>query len=147
MMHMPPDITQSSNSIERKSPKIKHYYGDTVRGLFMVAGILLLVEFLFDRQLLEFNLSIGILVVLILTFLAGYTSPESKIVVFWNVTFSAIAFFVSEYFVLTDYLANETILRTVFILRQGVAVLFLVSLYFSVKTWRGFKPVPPDSIN
>ena len=142
---MSSDMSPIGPSTHSVLPKVRHYYGDTVRSLFLVAGLLLLAEFLFDRDFLQFNFTIGILGVLILTFLAGYTSPESKIVVFWNVLFSSVAFFFSEYLALADYSQKETILRVVFLLRQGVAILFLLALYFSVKTWRGFRPVPPDA--
>jgi hypothetical protein len=134
------DQDQKTN---KKNP-IPHYYGDFVRKLLLGASAVLLVEFLLDQQLLGLNLSFGIFGVLILTLLAGYTSPESRKVIVWNMVFTALSFLFFEYLALREYSTHQEITRGVFIFRQATAIVFLVAFYFSTKTVRGFRPVPPQ---
>lgn len=116
---------------------IPHYYGDIVRKYLLFTGAMLLVAILVDKELLSFYLFVGIFGVLVLTILAGLMSPKITSAIFTNAIISALMFLMFEYFAIDAYLRSQTFLDSIFILRQAIAVAFLVALYFSTKTLRG----------
>ncbi len=116
---------------------IPHYYGDIVRKYLLFAGAMLLVAVLIDKELLSFYLFIGIFGVLVFTVLAALMSPKVTSAIFTNAIISALMFLIFEYFAIGAYLKSQTFLDSIFILRQAIAVAFLVALYFSTKTLRG----------
>ncbi len=116
---------------------IPHYYGDIVRKYLLFAGAMLLIAVLIDKELLSFYLFIGIFGVLAFTILAALMSPKVTSAIFTNAIISALMFLMFEYFAISAYLNSQTFLDLIFILRQAIAVAFLVALYFSTKTLRG----------
>lgn len=116
---------------------IPHYYGDIIRKYLLFAGAMLLIAVLVDKELLSFYLFIGIFGVLVFTVLAALISPKVTSAIFTNAVISALMFLIFEYFAINAYLKSQTFLDSIFILRQVIAIAFLVALYFSTKTLRG----------
>lgn len=114
-----------------------HYYGDIVRACFVASGFVLLVAILLDKQLLQIYLAIGVLGVLLLIILAGLTSPRKEWVLFIESIVAGVGFLFFEYVAVAAYLHSGTMTDIVFILRQTLSILFLVTLYYSVKSIRG----------
>ena len=116
---------------------IPHYYGDIIRKHLLLAGGIVLLAAIYDRELLNFYLVVGVFGVLTFTVLAGLISPRVRLVVGYVAILSAVMFLLFEYFAINAYLQVEDIFRLVFVLREALAVIFLSILYFSTKTVRG----------
>lgn len=119
---------------------VPHYYGDFVRECLMGSGVGLLLLVILDKELFQFYIVIGIVGVLAFTILAGMTSPKNRSVIFYIATISAIMFLLFEFFAMDHYQRFGQIFNTIFLLRQAMAILFIVILYFSTKTLRGTAP-------
>jgi len=122
------------NDRVEKTPK--HYYGDIVRRLIFSAGILVMLLAIFDEDLLSFYLLFGVVAVLVIVFLAGFTSPRQKWAILVDLLVSSVGFLMFEYFAISRYLSVDTIFDTVFFLRQLTAFVFITAVYFSAKTIR-----------
>lgn len=130
---MDEDIETTQDSPE---PKFSHYYGDIVRKHLFFAGLVLLLAALIDKELLSFYLYTGVFGVLIFTVLAGLTSPLKRWVMVADVFVAGIMFMVFEYFAINAFSQDQNFSDTVFLIRQFLAVIFLITLYFSTKTVR-----------
>lgn len=121
-----------------KEPAIPHYYGDMVRNLLLCASALLMISAALDEALFSFYAYIGIFVLLGLVILAGLTSPRRPLTIMADAILSGALLVFFQYTALLgrSSLAHSGI-DAAFILRQLLAVLFLLSLYYSIKTWRG----------
>ena len=80
-----------------------HYYGDTVRTLLFLAAAVILISIPLDISLLTFNLVVGVVLVFILTLLAGLTSPRSRVSLVMDVVVSALLFLVFEYLAIAAF--------------------------------------------
>lgn len=113
-----------------------HYYGDTVRRIFLLGAFIMAVSLPFFWSLINLPIYASIFAILILDIAAGMTTPAK----FWtgvlDLAGSALAVIVFEYYAVLAYgnLPEETYF---FLVNQLLAVLFLVGLYYSVKTVRG----------
>lgn len=118
---------------------IPHYYGDIVRKLFLAMGILMLLSIPFDKELLTFFLRVGVFVILVVTLLAGFTSPRGKWVIVTNTISAAVIFTVFEYAAIGFLTGNDfQFFDIIFGFRQLIALVALTALYFSAKTLRGY---------
>lgn len=124
-----------NTKVERNNAPI-HYYGDIVRGCFIMAGCILLAIVLIDRRFLEFYLVLGTLGVLIMVILAGLTSPRTFWVLVSEAIIAGFGFITFEYLAVVAYIHTESLIDPIFLLRQLLSVLFLVTLYYSVKSIR-----------
>lgn len=125
------EITQDS-----PEPKFSHYYGDIVRKHLFFAGLVLLFAALVDKELQTFYFYTGIFGVLVFTILAGLTSPLKRRVMVADVFVAAVMFMMFEYFAIDAFSQYQNFSDTVFLIRQFLAVVFLITLYFSTKTVR-----------
>ncbi len=125
---------------------VPHYYGDEVRIFFVIVGALLLASMLFDKDLLVFNILVGVVGVLILTIVAGLTSPRSFTVLVIDAVIAGLVFVFFEFFAISAYYRHETVLDVVFALRQSIAFVALAALYFSVKSIRGLRRVRAEEL-
>jgi len=114
------------------SSKISHYYGDTVRKLFVSAGIILLVTLPVFRDLLQISAFTFILAVVVLIIFAGLTNPKLRWVNIVDVIISTLGVVVFEYLAIANYASDWTSFFT----SQVLAIIFLFALYFSAKTAR-----------
>lgn len=121
---------------EKRPADMSHYYGDTVRRLFLIGGALVLITVLFDKRFLALYLYVGVIVVLVLTLLAGLTSPTNRQVLIGDTILSGLLYLLFEYAAISAYLAAERTFDVVFILHQANSFIFLAALYLGSKTLR-----------
>lgn len=115
------------------APQIPHYYGDIVRRLFLISGVIVLITLPFNNNILPIHISLTTLLVIILIFFAAITNPFQKWVAFVNVGISILAVLTFEYFAVSGYSGEEI---NLFMVRQILSVIFFFALYYSGKTLR-----------
>jgi|SRR3989304_6583921 len=125
------------DSKQKEPNHIPHYYGDKVRQLLLIAGFLILLAVIFDRELQTFYIVLGVAGVLVFTILAGLTSPQNRKVLVNIAALSAAMFLLFEYFAISNFLSTQVATSPTFLLREALAIIFLSILYFSTKTLRG----------
>lgn len=113
----------------------RHYYGDLVRFLFMLAAIIMLVTLPFLIGKLPVPLYASILAILAIGVLAGITNPLQKWISILNGAISFAALFVFEYYAVNS-LTTSGAGNLYFITNQLLALVFLFALYYSIKTIR-----------
>lgn len=113
-----------------------HYYGDLIRKQLFFAAFVIMLAALLDKELRNFYLFVGLFGVVGITVLAGLTSPQKKGVVIIDVLVSTVMFLIFEYYAIVEYARYESFSDNVFFFRQLIAVVYLVSLYYSTKTMR-----------
>ncbi len=110
-----------------------HYYGDTVRILFVVCAVLIVGAQFIGSPFLTPGASMIAAVALVIA--AGLTNP----VQFWthivNSFLAGIGAGLCGYISLAHYRGGESILNEFLVII--LAILFLIALYLSVKTLRG----------
>jgi hypothetical protein len=119
------------NQIEE--PSIPHYYGDTVRTLFLVAGVIILGTLPFYKNLLPFGTGVLTVFVVLLALGAAVMNPFQKWIVYVDTLVAAVAVFLFEYTAIVWYGIDPTLLS---VIRQALAIIFLFSLYYNGKTLR-----------
>ena len=131
-----------------KKKNIRHYYGDSVRNMFVASAIIYAVALPLFGSLLPFDVYTGIGLILVLVFLAGITNPHSRALMFVNVAVAGIGVYLMQTAAISFFGEQSSIL---FFLRQIVAILLLIAFYHSVKTARnmmlgkiGDDPVPGE---
>jgi len=129
--------TEKMIRFRKGSAPIAHYYGDVVRGCYVVGGFVLLVAVLVDTQLLTFYLSIGVVSILAMVILAGLTSPKTFTILVVEAVGAGIAFLFFEYYAIAAFQNTGSFEDLVFLVRQFLAAIFLLALYYSVKSVRG----------
>lgn len=122
---------------EAKKDPSSHYYGSLVRKLFVLAVILQLIIILIDKDLIQFNLVVGVISALAIIMLAGFTSPANKWAIIGDLAFAAVSFVVFEYLAIARQLQVNTFSDFIFLIRQALAIIFVIAVYFSAKTVRG----------
>src|SRR3989344_5506323 len=81
---------------EEKHKKIPHYYGDIVRVIFVIAGILMLVFLPIFKDLIVVPVGIAIFVIISVDLFAGLTNPLQKWISLINLFISLSAFIIFE---------------------------------------------------
>lgn len=127
-------------------PVVPHYYGNIVRTLFMAASALLLLSILLDKDLLVFNLLVGVVLIVALTVFAGLTSPRNYFIIVIDTVVAAALFLLYEFFAVAAYYKYDTLANEIFALRQGIAFISLGALYFSIKSLRGLSRLTDEEI-
>lgn len=115
-----------------------HYYGDLVRKLFMAAAVVMLVSLPVFSKEIDTSLVLSLMGILLVSLAAGYMSPVSKTSAWFNVLIAAGGLFVFELAAVQAYVPTNGV-TSFFLVNQALAVLFLFSLYFGVKTARGIR--------
>lgn len=110
-----------------------HYYGDTVRQLFVVAGLLMLASGPFFRSALPVPAFVSVLAVLLVGLAAGLINPRQLWTIGLNTVVALVGFVVFEYYALMAY-GGVSILF--FWVNQILALIFFIALYLSTKTLR-----------
>ena len=123
-------------SILESQEKIPHYYGDIVRILFFIAGVVMLFSLPFFYSLLAVPVNVSILVILGMAFLAGIISPRHFPVAAVESFISIILFLFFENTAMNYFISGENIIYA--ILNQILAIIFFIAIYYSIKTVRGF---------
>jgi hypothetical protein len=113
----------------------RHYYGDAVRFLFMLAAIIMLITLPFLSGKLPVSIYVAILVILVIGILAGITNPLQKWISALNAVISIGALSVFEYYSVKAFIIYQGT-TLYFITNQVLAFVFLIALYYSIKTLR-----------
>lgn len=113
----------------------RHYYGDVVRFLFLLAAVIMLITLPFLNPNLPVPLILSILIILTIGLVAGITNPLQKSTAVITTGISSIALVVFEYYAVTTYL-TYSFTSLLFIVNQILALIFLFALYYSTKTLR-----------
>ncbi|MDP3646326.1 MAG: hypothetical protein Q8R25_04525 [bacterium] len=113
--------------------KIPHYWGDSVRVLFVTAAALAIVAIPLFGDLLPYGSRIEIISAVVLVILAALTNPHSQSIMIINAVVAAVGVVLYEQAAVSLYSGDGPLL---FVARGTVALLLLFALYFSVKTIR-----------
>ena len=114
---------------------VAHYYGDTVRQLFIVAAALLLIAAPFYADTLRSELFYEIAGAVVLVAIAALANPHNKSTFMFAAIAAGVGLVVYESWALNKYFDSTWVQ---FILREVIALIFLVAFYYSVKTLRAF---------
>lgn len=120
-------------SVLRLNPRIPHYYGDAVRKCFLVSGCVMLFLIPVYSSALPGLLPIAIAGAVVLVFLAALTNPRKSWVMGANALVSGAGVVFCAMIALMAWESGEMI---IFFANQILALVFLFSLYYSVKTVR-----------
>ena len=115
---------------------VAHYHGDTVRSLFVVAAVVLLVAETTGASLPLPTFQIVALAVLLVV-AAGITNPAQAWIHFVNALLAIYGALVFGLFAIEAYRAAQEIFSQTYLFAELLAILFLVSVYFTTKTVRG----------
>lgn len=130
-------MDQSENpkieAIREKNNLSEHYYGDTVRKLFLAISFVMLVTTPFFQKFINGPVHLSVFVVVILVSLSGLMSPQLKLVKFFSFFVSLAGLFVFGQDAIKNYFIDPWLFEGVTIV---LSVLFLFALYFSSKTIR-----------
>jgi hypothetical protein len=122
---------QTPDFMKKKS--IRHYYGDSLRTMFMVSAVIYATAIPLFGSLLPFDVYASVGIVLLLVFLAGITNPHSQFVMFINVAVAGMGAYLMQTAAIQFFGQDSSVL---FFLRQIVAILLLVAFYHGVRTAR-----------
>jgi hypothetical protein len=122
-------------SLKNEKLLTRHYYGDAVRFLFMLAAIIMLITLPFLSSKLPVSIYVAILVILIISVLAGITNPLQKWISVLNAAIAVGASSVFEYYAVKSFVNNQ-VTTLYFVTNQVLAIVFLFALYYSIKTLR-----------
>ncbi len=114
--------------------KPRHYHGDNVRTLFLIAATIMFFcqPFLLDQ--IPFSWPVSLAAIILLIFLAGLTNPRQPWVIFLDTVVALLGLVIFEYYVISRFSSWDDIF---FWVNQTLALIFLLAFYFSTKTLRG----------
>jgi hypothetical protein len=115
--------------------RVPHYYGDIVRALFLVAAVVMVVGLPAVSNSLNIPTAFSVAGMLVLGLAAGFTNPKQKWDAAVNVGIAAVGFFVFESYAVSSYQAH--VVDKFFMSNLVLGFLFLMALYYGVKTLRG----------
>jgi hypothetical protein len=118
-----------------------HYYGDTVRKLFLAGAVLMLVSFPLFKEFISLPMYFSIFSVVAVVFLAGFQNPRQRFIILLNTVAATTACVIFEYeaiiFSASPLLSSgDFIYYPYFWVNQALALIFLVATYYSSKTLR-----------
>ncbi|HVZ58588.1 MAG TPA: hypothetical protein VG935_02445 [Patescibacteria group bacterium] len=123
--------------IDEGTPKVPHYYGDTIRKLFFASAFVMLFFMPFFTNYIPVSIKEGLFIVLGISIFSGLTNPRLFWVAVSESIISLLCVFVFGYYAVDAY-QKYTSSNLYFWVNELQALLFLASLYFSIKTVRGF---------
>ena len=127
------------------TPHIPHYFGNIVRRLFILVGLIILFVLPFFKNFLPVANVIVIIAVVFLGTFAAMTNPLLPSTNRVNVAIAAIGLVVFENMAVSSYGAvpfEQSLLY------QALAIIFLFALYFGVKTLRAMSlgQITPETV-
>lgn len=117
-----------------------HYYGDTVRVLFVVGGLIIIISYPFFSSFIKAPVPFSIIGCIALAVFGGFMNPKQKWIMALNIIISIGAFIAFEYSAVYAYLnlsPTQDIHIAFFWVNQALSLLFFFASYFSTKTFRG----------
>lgn len=115
-----------------------HYYGDTVRTLLVIAGLIMVVTTPFFYDLIPKLSFFSIFAALVLVILGGFVSPRHRGVVIMSTIAAAAAFIVFQYYAISTF-GLEDSLNAFFFINEILAIICLAATYYGTKSIRGLK--------
>lgn len=123
---------QNKGDYAAESDGVPHYYGDTVRMLFIIAGIAILLTLPLLKTEVPVSIPLSLLFVLVVDIAAGLTGPRHRPVMAANAVIALCGVAIFEYAA-----ANLSELWGAFFwANQFLAVVFFIALYYSAKSLR-----------
>ncbi|MFI5205945.1 MAG: hypothetical protein ACHQVK_03310 [Candidatus Paceibacterales bacterium] len=122
---------------------VRHYYGDFVRVFFLAAAVIMLTTLPTLNSQLPVPLNISILIILLLTIIAGLANPLQKWTGVINTAVSILGFVMFERYAMSAYI-EKTFASIPFLTNQSLALIFLLASYFATKTLRAFFLKPKE---
>jgi len=119
-----------------KLPPERHYYGDLVRALFLLVGIIMLITLPLFKEIIPFPFYISIFSIILINVFAGLTNPNQLIVILLDNLISLSGLVVFEFFAIKSILNNSS--NLFYLVNQLLAVVLFFALYYSIKSLRGF---------
>jgi hypothetical protein len=113
-----------------------HYYGDIVRVLFLVAALIMVIGLPAVKEYVNVPVAFSVMAIVILGMAAGFTNPVQLWDAGMNAGIAAIGLLVFETAAVASYTPG-TGPSSFFITNMVLGFLFLLAVYFSVKTLRG----------
>ena len=112
-----------------------HYHGDKVRIIYLIMAVVMLVTTPFFKDRLPVPALYSIFGVIVFAILAGLTNPKSRSVIFFDFFSSIGALLVFGNELIKSY--DKTSMDSFFWWNLVLALLSLLAIYFSSKTFRG----------
>jgi predicted ferric reductase len=112
----------------------RHYHGNFVRWLFILNSVVLLITFPIFKTEAIMPIFFGTILVIILIILSALTTSEFKWVHVINVVISLIGVATFEILAFATSTSEDIV---IFMIRQGIALSFLLALYFSARSTLG----------
>lgn len=105
----------------------------------MIAAIIMLLTLPTFKDLLNVPVTVSVAAILLLGFAAGFTNPKQTWDAGINATISTVGFLIFESAAVWTYQQhfNTDQAEKFFLTNIGLGLLFLIAIYFSVKTLRG----------
>ncbi len=132
------DISDADRGSEmkRRPPRLAHYYGDSVRKLFVAVAAITIITLPFFRDFIHIPAFYYVVAMTLLLIVAGFTNPDHRWVGIMDMAISiyGIYFFESEALSAYGFYSTEI---WYFWTNQLIAFLFVIALYYSAKTERG----------
>jgi hypothetical protein len=117
---------------EHEGPR--HYYGDTVRVLFVIAAALLFISQFINSPFMTTMSSMVLAVALVVA--AGLTNPVQAWIHWVNVFLSGFSLMLFGFIAITRYRETSTVLGSTLVVLLLVLI-FLIALYTAIRTLRG----------
>ncbi|OGI60714.1 hypothetical protein A2641_02335 [Candidatus Nomurabacteria bacterium RIFCSPHIGHO2_01_FULL_37_25] len=117
-----------------------HYYGDSVRTLFIIGGLIMVVSYPFFSSFISLPIPLSIVGAVGLAIFGGLMNPKQKLIMVLNTIVSIGAFVVFEYYAVYAYLhlpPSESLHVAFFWVNQALSLIFFFAIYLSTKTLRG----------
>ncbi len=117
-----------------------HYYGDSVRILFIIGGLTMIVSYPFFSSFIKMPIAFSIIGSVALVVFAGLMNPKQKLIMIMNTVISVLALAIFEYAAIYTYLNLSPSIGAhvaFFWVNQALSLLFFFAAYLAVKTLRG----------
>jgi hypothetical protein len=112
----------------------EHYYGDIVRRLFLAGAIVMVLAYPYFSPFLPQGPAFMMIAIVLLAVMAGSTNPKER----WTAAVdSIVSLFAVVFFENHAITFVRTPLTWIFLTDQLLVLIFIIALYFSVKTFRG----------
>ena len=117
--------------------EIPHYHGDNTRILFVMSAILIIVA-KSTGAYLPLSTTVAVIAAIVLVIVAGITNPRQGEIHWINALLAASGTIIFGVSAINHYRAGVGLLDPSFIYVEILALLSLISLYFTTRTIRGF---------
>ena len=120
--------------------QVTHYYGDQVRTLFIIGGLIMIVTYPFFSSFVKTPISFSIIGLVALAIFGGLMNPRQKWIMALNMLISVAGFIAFEYSALYAYLylpPTDGLHVAFFWINQLLSLVFFFAAYLATKTLRG----------